>query len=169
MKWIVSLLKNYNQFHAISLKWYTVKEIIMVIRPYWVAMVWFIHNGNELFFLNARLKIGLLWYGVSCPSVCPSVNSLHTNLKSTCRNHFIFLNTRHIETYLRTLWKNSIATHWISAQWPNNLFPHFEPSWWHFQVKVYGSAEGPPLGVENRKLLSHPDDLRMEAYVIRIT
>ena len=34
---------------------------------------------------------------------------------------------------------------------------------------VYGSAEGPPRGVENRNLLSHPDDLRMEAYVIRMT
>ena len=33
----------------------------------------------------------------------------------------------------------------------------------------YGSAEGPPRGVENRNLLSHPDDLRMEAYVIRMT
>ena len=33
----------------------------------------------------------------------------------------------------------------------------------------YGSAEGPPLGVENQNLLSHPDDLRMEAYVIRMT
>ena len=33
----------------------------------------------------------------------------------------------------------------------------------------YGSVEGPPRGVENRNLLSHPDDLRMEAYVIRIT
>ena len=34
---------------------------------------------------------------------------------------------------------------------------------------LYGSAEGPPRGVENRNLLSHPDDLRMEAYVIRMT
>ena len=33
----------------------------------------------------------------------------------------------------------------------------------------YGSAERPPRGVENRNLLSHPDDLRMEAYVIRMT
>ena len=33
----------------------------------------------------------------------------------------------------------------------------------------YGSAEGPPRGVENRNLLSHPDDLRMEVYVIRMT
>ena len=33
----------------------------------------------------------------------------------------------------------------------------------------YGSAEGPPGGVENRNLLSHPDDLRMEVYVIRMT
>ena len=38
---------------------------------------------------------------------------------------------------------------------------------WH--VRKYGSAEGPPRGVENRNLLSHPDDLRMEAYVIRMT
>ena len=36
-------------------------------------------------------------------------------------------------------------------------------------VRKYGSAEGPPRGVENRNLLSHPDDLRMEAYVIRMT
>ena len=34
---------------------------------------------------------------------------------------------------------------------------------------IYGSAEGPLRGVENRNLLSHPDDLRMEAYVIRMT
>ena len=34
---------------------------------------------------------------------------------------------------------------------------------------TYGSAEGPPRGVENRHLLSHPDDLGMEAYVIRMT
>ena len=34
---------------------------------------------------------------------------------------------------------------------------------------LYGSAEGPPRGVENRNLLSHPDDLRMEVYVIRMT
>ena len=33
----------------------------------------------------------------------------------------------------------------------------------------YGSAEGPPRGVENRNLLSHPDDIRMEAYVTRMT
>ena len=33
----------------------------------------------------------------------------------------------------------------------------------------YGSAEGPPRVVENRNLLSHPDDLRKEAYVIRMT
>ena len=37
------------------------------------------------------------------------------------------------------------------------------------RAKYYGSAEGPPRGVENRNLLSHPDDLRMEAYVIRMT
>ena len=36
-------------------------------------------------------------------------------------------------------------------------------------TQVYGSAEGPPRGVENRNLLSHPDDLRMEVYVIRMT
>ena len=36
-------------------------------------------------------------------------------------------------------------------------------------VLSYGSAEGPPRGVENRNLLSHPDDLRMEVYVIRMT
>ena len=36
-------------------------------------------------------------------------------------------------------------------------------------AQCYGSAEGPPRGVENRNLLSHPDDLRMEAYVIRMT
>ena len=34
---------------------------------------------------------------------------------------------------------------------------------------VYGSAEGPPRGVENRNVLSHPDDLRLEAYLIRMT
>ena len=34
---------------------------------------------------------------------------------------------------------------------------------------IYGSAEGPPRGVENRNLLSHPDDLKMEAYVTRMT
>ena len=39
----------------------------------------------------------------------------------------------------------------------------------YHQVIIYGSAEGPPRGVENRNLLSHPDDLRMEAYVIRMT
>ena len=33
----------------------------------------------------------------------------------------------------------------------------------------YGSAEGPPHVVENRNLLSYPDDLRMEAYVTRMT
>ena len=37
------------------------------------------------------------------------------------------------------------------------------------RAQFYGSAEGPPRGVENRNLLSHPDDLRMEAYVIRMT
>ena len=36
-------------------------------------------------------------------------------------------------------------------------------------VRNYGSAEGPPRVVENRNLLSHPDDLGMEAYVIRMT
>ena len=36
-------------------------------------------------------------------------------------------------------------------------------------TEYYGSAEGPPRGVENRNVLSHPDDLRMEAYVIRMT
>ena len=36
-------------------------------------------------------------------------------------------------------------------------------------VLNYGSAEGPPRGVENRNLLSHPDDLRLEAYLIRMT
>ena len=37
------------------------------------------------------------------------------------------------------------------------------PSWgqWNFVIwdDSYGSAEGPPRGVENRNLLSHPDDL----------
>ena len=33
----------------------------------------------------------------------------------------------------------------------------------------YGSAEGPPRVVENRNLLSHPDDLGKEAYLIRMT
>ena len=37
------------------------------------------------------------------------------------------------------------------------------------QAGTYGSAEGPPRVVENKNLLSHPDDLRMEAYVIRMT
>ena len=36
-------------------------------------------------------------------------------------------------------------------------------------VRKYGSAEGPPRDVENRNLLSHPDELRVEAYVIRMT
>ena len=40
---------------------------------------------------------------------------------------------------------------------------------WDILYDNYGSAEGPPRGVENRNLLSHPDDLRMEAYVIRMT
>ena len=35
--------------------------------------------------------------------------------------------------------------------------------------EYYGSAEGPPRVVENRNLLSHPDDLRKEAYLIRMT
>ena len=39
----------------------------------------------------------------------------------------------------------------------------------NFVLEIYGSAEGPPRGVENRNLLSHPDDLSMEAYVIRMT
>ena len=34
---------------------------------------------------------------------------------------------------------------------------------------IYGSAEGPPRVAENRNLLSHPDDLRKEAYLIRMT
>ena len=33
---------------------------------------------------------------------------------------------------------------------------------------MYGSAEEPPRVVENRNLLSHPDDLRKEAYLIRM-
>ena len=37
------------------------------------------------------------------------------------------------------------------------------------EALLYGSAEGPPRGVENRNLLSHPDDLRKEAYFIRMT
>ena len=36
-------------------------------------------------------------------------------------------------------------------------------------VLMHGSAEGPPRVVENRDLLSHPDDLRKEAYLIRMT
>ena len=40
---------------------------------------------------------------------------------------------------------------------------------WAGALNKYGSAEGPPRGVENRNLLSHPDDLRMEVYVIRMT
>ena len=36
-------------------------------------------------------------------------------------------------------------------------------------VPIYGSAEGPPRGVENRNVLSHPDDLKLEAYLIRMT
>ena len=43
--------------------------------------------------------------------------------------------------------------------------PRFSHIGWWFT----GNAEGPPRGVENRNLLSHPDDLRMEAYVIRMT
>ena len=34
---------------------------------------------------------------------------------------------------------------------------------------LYGSAEGAPRVVENQNLLCHPDDLREEAYVIRMT
>ena len=37
------------------------------------------------------------------------------------------------------------------------------------RAQNYGSAEGPPRVVENRNLLSHPDDLRKEAYLIRMT
>ena len=39
----------------------------------------------------------------------------------------------------------------------------------HVIFVFYGSAEGPPRGVENQNLLSHPDDLRKEAYLIRMT
>ena len=46
-----------------------------------------------------------------------------------------------------------------------NVLKYFD----NHQIIYYGSAEGPPRGVENRNLLSHPDDLRMEAYVIRMT
>ena len=41
-------------------------------------------------------------------------------------------------------------------------FPHHAVALQRFRT------EGPPHGVENRNLLSHPDDLRMEAYVIRM-
>ena len=34
---------------------------------------------------------------------------------------------------------------------------------------TYGSDEGPPRVAENRNLLSHPDDLRIEGYVVRMT
>ena len=52
--------------------------------------------------------------------------------------------------------------------------PILEQLWHMFYAHInwfimYGSAEGPPRGVENRNLLSHPDDLRMEVYVIRMT
>ena len=36
-------------------------------------------------------------------------------------------------------------------------------------LSPYGSADGPPHVVENRNLLSHPDDLRKEAYLTRMT
>ena len=42
------------------------------------------------------------------------------------------------------------------------------PTELHAHSRAYGSAEEPPRVVKNRSLLSHPDDLRMEAYVIRI-
>ena len=49
------------------------------------------------------------------------------------------------------------------------IFGNYEKIFVVVIVDLYGSAEGPPRGVENRNLLSHPDDLRMEAYVIRMT
>ena len=49
------------------------------------------------------------------------------------------------------------------------MLPAFCNSMYVKQGHIYGSAEGPPRGVENRNLLSHPDDLRMEVYVIRMT
>ena len=36
-------------------------------------------------------------------------------------------------------------------------------------VVDYGSVEGPSRVVKNRNLLFHPDDLRMGAYVTRMT
>ena len=39
----------------------------------------------------------------------------------------------------------------------------------NYSIVKYESGEGPPRFVKNRNLLSHPDDLRMEAYVIRVT
>ena len=52
---------------------------------------------------------------------------------------------------------------WPKAEWLSK--PH-APT---FHCNYYGRAEGPLRVVENRNLLSHPDDLRVEAYVIRTT
>ena len=65
---------------------------------------------------------------------------------------------------------NTKTIFWVQILAKFDLFgpkiPFFPRSFW---VQFYGSAEGPPRVVENRNLLSHPDDLRVEAYVIRMT
>ena len=57
---------------------------------------------------------------------------------------------------------------WIH-QWQRNDAQSLEQHKKGCPIVFYGSAEGPPRVVENRNLLSHPDDLRKEAYLIRMT
>ena len=58
---------------------------------------------------------------------------------------------------------NALARYQKWHIWDSCAILNVCPAW------SYGSAEGPPRVVENRNLLSHPDDLRKEAYLIRMT
>ena len=49
------------------------------------------------------------------------------------------------------------------------IYPTVQELTQYLLLDPYGSAEGPQRVVENRNLLSHPDDLRMEECVIQMT
>ena len=66
-----------------------------------------------------------------------------------------------LHTHAHLLTAAALVTHsWLFDRFHPTSSPH---------SGMYGSAEGPPRGVENRNVPSHPDDLRLEAYLIRMT
>ena len=150
--WINHLLPVcWSTFWKSSLKWLWVCKFDIMENKFFIVLVMFYIYLNASQYANTLFSFTLF----TCLK-CGSIFLIYSTLYRRSLDNFY----SHV---------SSTQKWYLCASAMCNQ-PRGEPFRLLFcRVCDYGSAEGPPRVVENRNLLSHPDDLRKEAYLIRMT